>query len=36
MTVETDRGPPVYTGIHAFYDFTIAYDDATGQIFLSA
>ncbi len=35
LTVETDRGPFVNTGVQAFYDFTIAYDDATGQIFLS-
>lgn len=35
LTVETDRGPFVNTGVQAFYDFTIAYDDATGQVFLS-
>jgi hypothetical protein len=35
LTVEPDEGPFVNTGVQAFYDFTIAYDDATGQIFLS-
>jgi hypothetical protein len=35
LTVKTDRGPFVNTGVQAFYDFTITYDDATGRILLS-
>jgi Protein of unknown function (DUF3443) len=35
LTVKTDRGPFVNTGVQAFYDFTITYDDATGRILLA-
>ena len=35
VTVKTDRGPFVNTGVQAFYDFTITYDDVTGRIVLS-
>jgi hypothetical protein len=35
LTVKTDRGPFVNTGVQAFYDFTISYDDVTGRILLS-
>jgi Protein of unknown function (DUF3443) len=35
VTVKTDRGPFVNTGVQAFYDFTVTYDDGTGQIRLS-
>jgi hypothetical protein len=35
VTVKTDRGPFVNTGVQAFFDFTVTYDDATGQIWLS-
>ncbi len=35
VTVKTGQGPFVNTGVQAFYDFTITYDDITGQILLS-
>jgi hypothetical protein len=35
VTVKTGQGPFVNTGVQAFYDFTITYDDTTGQIRLS-
>ena len=35
VTVRTDDGHFVNTGVQAFYDFTITYDDTTGQIRLS-
>jgi hypothetical protein len=35
VTVKTGRGPFVNTGVQAFYDFTITYNDTTGQIRLS-
>jgi hypothetical protein len=35
VTVKTGRGRFVNTGVQAFYDFTITYDDTTGQIRLS-
>lgn len=35
VTVKAGRGPFVNTGVQAFYDFTVSYDDATGQIRLS-
>jgi hypothetical protein len=35
VTVKTGRGPFVNTGVQAFYDFTISYDDVTGQIRLA-
>jgi hypothetical protein len=35
LTVKTDQGPFVNTGVQVFYDFTVTYDDATGQIRLS-
>jgi hypothetical protein len=35
LTVKTGQGPFVNTGVQAFYDFTISYDDVTGQIRLS-
>jgi hypothetical protein len=35
VTVKSGQGPFVNTGVQAFYDFTISYDDVTGQIRLS-
>jgi hypothetical protein len=35
VTVKTGRRPFVNTGVQAFYDFTITYDDTSGQILLS-
>jgi hypothetical protein len=35
VTVKTSQGPFLNTGVQAFYDFTITYDDVTGQIRLS-
>ena len=35
VTVKTGRGPFVNTGVQAFYDYTITYDDTSGQILLS-
>jgi hypothetical protein len=35
VTVKTGQGPFVNTGVQAFYDFTISYNDVTGQIRLS-
>jgi hypothetical protein len=35
LTVESDEGPFLNTGVQAFYDFTITYDDVNGQIRLS-
>jgi hypothetical protein len=36
LTVESDEGPFLNTGVQAFYDFTITYDDINGQIRLSS
>ncbi len=35
VTVKMGQGPFVNTGVQAFYDFTITYNDTTGQILLS-
>jgi Protein of unknown function (DUF3443) len=35
VTVKTGRRPFVNTGVQAFYDYTITYDDTSGQILLS-
>jgi Protein of unknown function (DUF3443) len=35
LTVKSGQGPFVNTGVQAFYDFTISYNDVTGQIRLS-
>jgi len=35
VTVKMGRGPFVNTGVQAFYDFTVTYDDARGTIQLS-
>ncbi len=35
LTVEADEGPFLNTGVQAFYDFTITYDDVNGQVRLS-
>jgi len=35
VTVRTGQGRFVNTGVQAFYDFTVTYDDTTGQIRLS-
>jgi hypothetical protein len=35
VTVRMDQGPFVNSGVQAFYDFTITYDDTSGQIRLS-
>ena len=35
VTVRTGQGPFVNTGVQAFYDYTITYDDTSGQILLS-
>jgi len=35
LTVKSDEGPFLNTGVQAFYHFTITYDDTTGQIRLS-
>jgi Protein of unknown function (DUF3443) len=34
VTVRTDKGPYLNTGVQAFYAFTITYDDTTGTISL--
>jgi hypothetical protein len=35
VTVRTGQGPFVNTGVQAFYDYTITYNDTSGQIRLS-
>ena len=35
LTVRSDHGPFLNTGVQAFYDFTVSYDDVRGQIRLS-
>jgi hypothetical protein len=35
VTVRSGEGPFVNTGVQAFYDFTVTYNDTTGQILLS-
>ncbi len=35
VTVKTGRGPFVNTGVQAFFDFTITYNEANGQLLLS-
>jgi hypothetical protein len=35
VTVKTGQGPFVNTGVQGFFDFTITYNDVTGQILLS-
>jgi len=35
VTVKAGQGPFVNTGVQAFYDFTITYDDITGQVRLA-
>jgi hypothetical protein len=35
LTVKSGQGPFVNTGVQAFYDFTVSYNDVTGQIRLS-
>ena len=35
VTVKTGREPFVNTGVQAFFDFTVTYNDAKGQILLS-
>jgi hypothetical protein len=35
VTVKAGQGPFVNTGVQAFYDFTITYNDISGQIRLS-
>ena len=35
VTVKTDHGAFVNTGVQAFYDCTVSYDDVTGQTRLS-
>jgi Protein of unknown function (DUF3443) len=35
VTVKSDQGPFVNTGVQVFYEFSVTYDDITGQIRLS-
>jgi len=35
VTVKTGHAPFVNTGVQAFYDYTITYDDTSGQMRLS-